>query len=248
MSLGYSVSTAVGRVAAGETDNIFRPRTPRQGTCGVILLHGSGNPQGFVDLTLQPSSVKLVAALASSGIPCIGGDFGYQAWGNDTVISRIDAAWTVLRGQFPQMRTDKVCLIGGSMGGWAVTRYCELYPTKVAACVGLIPLCDGVAFYQRNISNGPVTAQIAAAWGVAAGDPLPAAANNAANAASAASVPWLAGYSSVDQTVLPAWVTSYTAAVGGTAIVTDSTYGHSDQAIGGMPIDTVGQFLSAHGA
>lgn len=246
MSDGYAQVMATGRVAAGESDEVWTPRTPRTGRCGVVLVHGSGNPQEFVDPVGQPSSLKLAAALAGAGIPCVAGDFGGQTWGNDTVLARIDAARAVLQGKFPTMRTDKVCLLGISMGGWAVTRYCELYPSKVAACVGLIPLCDGVAFYNAN--TGAVATEIGNAWGVTAPAALPPRADNAANASLAASVPWLAGYSSVDTTVLPAWVTAYTAAVGGTAIITDSTYGHSDQAVGGMPISTVGQFLAAHGA
>lgn len=246
MSFGYSVSTAVGRVATGEWDSIWTPRTPRQGTCGVVLCHGSGNPRAFMDDIAQPSSVKLVAALAAAGIPCIGGDFGFQAWGNNTVVSRIDAAWAVLQTQFPTMRTDKICLIGGSMGGAAVAHYSQLFPSKVACVVGIIPLWDLVAFYTAN-SFGTQT-EIATAWGVAPGDPLPAEANVAARANLAAGIPTLAGYSSVDVIVLPSWVTTYTAAVGGTAIVTDSTYGHSDQAVGGMPISTVGEFLFANGA
>lgn len=245
MSFGYTVTTSVGRIAATETDEVWAPRSPRTGTCGVVLVHGSGNPEGFIDPINQPSSVKLAAALASAGIPCIAGDMGGQAWGNDTVISRIDAAWSVLQAQFPSLRTDKICLLGESMGGSAVVRYSQLHPTKVAAVVGLIPLTDLVAFYNANV--GGSQAQVGTAWGVVAPAALPASANIAANASLAASVPWLAGYSSVDTTVLPAWVTAYTAAVGGTAIVTDSTFGHSDQAIGGMPIPTVGQFLAANG-
>lgn len=243
---GYDLSSLVGRVATGELDEVWAPRSPRSGRCGVILCHGSGSPQGFIDPDIQPSSVRLVAALAGAGIPCIAGDFAGQAWGGPAVLSRIDAAWAVLKAKFPMMRTDKVCLIGGSMGGWAVTRYCETNPSKVAACVGLIPLCNGKAFYAAN--PGPVANEIADAWGTAHGASLPAVADNAGNAAKAKSVPWLAGYSSVDNIVLPGWVTAYTAAVGGTAIVTDSTYGHSDAAIGGMPISTVGQFLAANGA
>lgn len=246
MSFGYSVSTASGRVAPGEWDEIFTPRTPRKGTCGVVMCHGSGNPRAFIDPINQPSSVKLVAALAGAGIPCIGGDFGNQTWGNDTVVSRIDAAWSVLQSNFPDMRTDKICLIGGSMGGAAVAHYSQAYPNKVACVIGLIPLWDLTAFYTAN-TFGTQT-EIATAWGVSPGAPLPARADIAANANLAAGIPTLAGYSTVDTTVLPQWVTSYTAAVGGTAIVTDTTYGHSDAAVGGMPINTVGEFLVANGA
>lgn len=246
MSLGYAVDLAYQRVAAAETDSVFAPRTPRVGTVGVVLVHGSGNPHEFIDDLAQPSSVKLAAALAAAGIPCIAGDFGFQAWGNDTVLARIDAAWTVLKGLYPAMRTDKLALLGVSMGGAAVARYSQMHPERVACVVGLIPLFDLLAFYAAN--PGAVATEVGTAWGVTAPAALPAGASIAAGAHLAARVPLLAGYSTADVTVLPAWVTAYVAAVGGTAIVTDTTFGHSDQAVGGMPIATVGQFLAANGA
>lgn len=247
MGLGYSVSTAVGRVAAGEIDEIWTPTSPRRGRCGVVLCHGSGAWEEFIDLGAQPHSVVLAAAIATAGIPCVAGDFGGQAWGNDTAMSRITSAWGILQNQFG-CRNDKVCLLGASMGGATAARYTQLHPTQVACFVGLIPLLDLVAFYNNNV--GGSQSEIAAAWGVTAPAALPASANIAANVQMAATVPLLAGYSSVDQTVQPAWVQAYVNALGSDAsmMVTDSTYGHSDQAIGGMPIPTAVQFLIKYGA
>lgn len=243
---GYTITTAISRISSGEIDEIFAPRELRKGRCGVILLHGSGNPHGYVDLTNEPSSVKLACALADFGIPCISGDMGNQTWGNDTVISRITAAWGVLQSQFG-VRSDKVCLLGGSMGGAAVARYSQINPTKVAAVVGILPLWDLVAFYTA-LSAGASKTEIATAWGVTSPAALPSGASIAENASLAAGIPTLAGYSTVDSLVLPAWVTAYTTAVGGTAIITDTTYGHSDNAVAGMPIVKVINFLQAHGA
>lgn len=241
---GYSVSVGANRIASGEYDEIFTPREPRHG-CGVILVHGSGNPMGFTDTTAQPASTKLAAALTNHGIPCVAGDMGGQTWGNDTVISRITAAWGILKSQFP-IRTDKMCLLGVSMGGAAVARYSQLNPSKVAAVVGLLPLWDLVAFYTANI--GGTQAQVGTAWGVTAPAALPSGAAIAANASAAAGIPTLSGYSSVDTTVLPAWVTAYSTVVGGTTQIIDTVAGHSDAAIAGMPISTVLNFLLAHGA
>lgn len=247
MSMGYTVAQAQGRVAAGEMDELWIPNSPRKGRCGVVLCHGSGAPQEYVDLASQPSSVKLAAALARAGIPCVAGDFGGQAWANDTAMSRVTAAWGLLQSKFG-VRSDKVCLVGVSMGGATAVRYCQLNPSKVAAMVGLIPLVDLVSFYNANVSG--TQAQIAGAWGVTAPAALPASADIFRNALSGGSVPQLLGYSSVDQIVQPAWVQAYVSALGGwpTTIVTDSTYGHSDQAVGGMPIATAAQFLAANGA
>lgn len=241
----YTVSTAVGRVFAGETDEIWDPRTPRTGGCIAVLCHGSGNPKGFIDLVLQPSSVKLAAALASVGIPCIAGDFGNQAWGDDAVQSRIDASWALMKGRYPKSNQNKLALLGGSMGGAATARYAQEHPDRVACHVGLIPLWDLVAFYTLNTFG--TQAEIAGAWGVSPGAALPAAANVAANAKKQLGVPTLCGYSTVDTTVLPAWPVAYGANVGATMVITDTTQGHSDAAIGGMPIATVGNFLASHG-
>lgn len=245
MTLGYRVNIDVGRVRTGEQDEIFLPRSPRAGR-GVVLCHGSGNPHGFVDGINQPSSVKLAASLASIGIPCISGAFGGQAWGNDTVVSCIDSARTVLSQRVPSMKTDKVLLIGASMGGAAIAHYAQQHPDQVAGVIGLIPLWDLTSFYSANA--GAVQAEISGAWGVATGAPLPTRANTLSRASLAVGIPHLCGYSSVDNVVLPPWSTTYSDAVGGTKIITDSTYGHSDAAIGGMPIPTVIKFLFANGA
>lgn len=244
MTLGYEVTVQTGRVAAGETDEVWRPRTPWTG-CIAVFVHGSGNPMAGVDGVAQPATVKLLGQLAATGVPVIAGDFGLQAWGNDTVLARIDAAWALGKTLFPAARTDKLLLIGGSMGGAGSARYCQLHPGNVAAFLGLIPLLDLVSFYAAN--PGAVANEMAAAWGVATGAALPAAANIAATATKQNGVPTLIGYSSVDTTVLPAWVRAYAAKIGAPTIVTDSTYGHSDAAIAGMPIPTAAQFLAATG-
>lgn len=243
--LGYSVSTAVGRVAPGEQDSVWAPRSPRRGRCGLILCHGSGSPAGFIDVVAQQASVRLAAALATAGIPCVAGDFAGQSWANDTAMTRIDQATALLRSSF-NVDPGKVCLLGASMGGALVARYSQLHPDRVAAVVGLIPLWDLTAFYAA--ASGPVQAEIATAWGVTAPAALPVGANIAAGAPAAKGIPTLAGYSTADTTVLPAWVTSYSATVGAAARVIDTTAGHSDAAIAGMPAATVGAFLAAAGA
>lgn len=246
MVFGYSVTYTKDKVATGENEQVFAPRTPRTGTCGVVLLHGSGNPKAFVDSVAQKSSVKMAAALAGAGIPCIAGDFGNQSWGNETVVSRIDAAWAYLRTLYPTMRSDKICLVGGSMGAAGAIHYAQDFPAKVAAIVGLIPLTDVISFYNANI--GGAASQVASAWGVANGAALPAHADLIGRASLSAAVPTLLGYSTVDTTVLPAWVEAYAAAIGITPQVIDTQYGHSDTAIGLMPIPTIGTFLADHGA
>lgn len=240
---GYSVTRSIGRVTAGEQDSIWAPRTVHGNVCGTILVHGSDAPDEFMDNVAQPASVRLAAGLATAGIPCIAGVFGGNMWGNDTVMTAITDAWTVLKATFPTIRTDKLCLVGVSMGGAAVARYTQLHPTQVAAAVGIIPAYD-VRYEYEQVAG--TSAAIAAAWGFPNGNPLPAEADIAAGAAAAVGVPLLTGYSTVDAIVPPAPVLAYTAAVGGAAIITDTTAGHSDAAVAGMPLTTLARFLISH--
>lgn len=241
--LGYSRSAGYGRIASGENDQVWIPRTPRSGKCGVILLHGSGNPNGYMDPVGQPASQRLAAALCAAGIPCVSGEMGGQTWANNTAMSRIDAAWDLLRTNAP-IRSDKVALVGGSMGGALGARYSQLYPAKVAAFVGLIPLLDLVGLYNANTSG--VAAEIATAWGVTAPATLPPSADIAANVNLAAGIPAKFWYSGNDTIVLPAWVTNYATALGAEAIDV-GTNGHSDATIGQVPVPDVGKFLVANG-
>lgn len=244
MSGGYTAVTSLDLVTTGQLGTIWRPRSPRKGRCGLILLPGSGNPQGYIDSVGQKASMRLAAALAGVGIPTITSDFYYNSWGNDNAMGAITAAWTVLKAQFPDMNTDKVCLLGGSMGGGAVARYSILHPENVAAVVGIIPAFD----YRYEFENiAGIDAPFRAAWGMGGGDPFPTAADNAANYTAAVGVPLLAGYAS-DDTIVPSGpVIAYTESVGGTAINLGAL-GHTDAAIGAMPLDTVAQFLAANGA
>lgn len=245
MSFGYSVTAETGRVRAGEVDYLWAPRTPRTGTCGVVLCHGATSPAQYMNLLTQSNSVKLAAALASAGIPCIAGEFSGDSWGNDAAMTDVTNAWGVLQAAYPDMRTDKVALLGASMGAAVIARWSQLNPTQTAAVVGIIPLWDLVAFYQGDV--GGLQSSVAAAWGVTAPAALPAGADIAANASLAAGIPHLAGYSTTDALIDPDWVTAYTAAVGGTAQVTNPNSGHTNASIGGLPIATIGRFLAANG-
>lgn len=245
---GYSAVSATGRVTVGETDTIWTPRSPRAGTCGVILVHGSGAPKQFTDVVQQPSSVTLAATIAGTGIPCIAAEFGGDAWANNTCMTGIDAAWTTLKAAFPLMRTDKVCLVGVSMGGGAVARWSQLHPTSTAAAVGIIPAFN-LKYEYDNIPG--VVAAIEAAWGFTGSGNYPAAADTLANASAASGVPIKAFYSSNDTTVPSAGITQYINAVGASPasdMVDVGALGHTDAAVGAVNTTTLIRFLADNGA
>lgn len=243
---GYTADNAVGRVVAAEYDTIWRPRTPRVGTCGLVLLHGQSNPRAYMD-SAQIASVRLAAALASSGIPCIAAEMHGNSWATDQSMTDITTAWGVLKAAYPAMRTDKVCLLGASMGAALGTRYTQLNPSSVAATVGIIPAYDPKAIY---INNNVGDAAMEAAWGFSGLGAFPDALDLGPKANLATSVPILTGYASNDSVVPAASVTAYHTAAGGDPanIVNVGALDHTDAAIAAMPIATIARFLVAHGA
>lgn len=243
---GYTADSQLGRIAAAEVDTVWKPRTPRRGTCGVVLLHGQSNPAQFMD-SVQLASVRLAAALASSGIPCIAGTMHGNSWATDQAMTDITNAWNVLKASYSEMRTDKVCLVGVSMGAALSTRYSQLNSGSVAATVGIIPAYDPKAIY---INNNVGDAAMEAAWGFSGLANFPTALDLGTKANFATSVPILTGYASNDSVVPAVSVTAYHSAVGGLPenIVNVGALDHTDAAIGAMPISTIARFLVANGA
>lgn len=246
---GYSTSLTTNRVRTGEYEVVWSPRTMRAGRCGVILLHQQGQPltvPSFMYPTLSKAG-DLAAALTRAGIPAISAHMGGDSWANATAMTAIDAAWTVLKADHPTMRTDKVCLLGISMGGALAARYTQLHPEKVAAVVGIIPAYDPKAAY---LASDNTDAEQQAAWGFSGIENYPSALDLAANAAAAHGVPILSAYASDDVLITPASVTAYHSAVGGQPanLVNVGPLGHTNAAIGAVPAATVARFLVANGA
>lgn len=238
---GYAVKTID---LNGHAVSFWSPRTYRGGY-GVMLCHGAGAPFEFMGLANQPASVKIAAAVASAGIPCMAGPFGNDAWGNDTAMGEMDEAVAEFPNHIPGLNTSRILVLGVSMGAGGAARYSILNPTIVAGVIGIIPAFNFV--YEWD--NVPaVRASLGAAWGVTYPTPLPADADNLANAAAAVDIPLLAAYSTADTTVPAAGVEAYADAVGGTKQIISTTLNHSDAAVAAMPINEIIQFLVANGA
>ena len=243
--MGYSADTQLGRVFAGETDTIFRPRTPRKNTFGCVLLHGSSAPQQYIDPTQRTSTI-IASTLSSLGIPCISGEFGGQTFGAPVIESRIDSARNVLSLEYPNMNTSKIALLGISMGGCNASFYAINHASEVAAMIGIIPLLDLKAFYTY-FPGTPLANDISDAWGIAHGAALPPQADNKNLAPAAANVPLLVGYASDDPLVHPEWVTGYTSQIPGATVMNLGPHGHTDASVAQMPISTISKFLIANG-
>lgn len=250
----YAVKTGTGNIFAAETDTLFIPAEPRTGKAGVILLHGASTPEQYTSAS-WPTAAELGMRLARAGIPCIAGAMGGDTWGNDTAMSRVDAAHAYLAAQTGASST-RACLVGTSMGNSLGFRWAGLNPTKAAAVVGMIPLSSLVNSYTNDV--GGLRASIGTAWGVAWPTELPASANLLTHAATmaAAGIPSRLYYSGVDTLVPPADVTALGDAADSDVVqdVDAAFYGHTWRTLGEVRDLGAGaysglvQFLLSNGA
>lgn len=242
---GYSYRSTLGLVDPGEITTVWTPNIPRRGRAGVVLLHGSGSPTEFVDIVTQPASVLLANSLANAGIPCIASEFGGDKWGNNTVMTGILTARTILDVLFDV--GSRIIVLGVSAGAPAAARFSQLNPTLTAAVVGIIPAYD-IKYEYQNIPG--TVAAIEAAWGFVGIGAFPAAADIAANYIPAIGVPLRTGYSSDDPIVPPAPVISYYNSVAGTPsnLINLGAFGHSNTAVGQFSIPNLINFLYRNGA
>lgn len=226
---------------------IWHPRTPRVGTYGLILFPGQGVPTCYMDAATQWGSVNLAGALARCGIPIITSAFDGNSWATDTIMNTsIPAARTRLAVDYPQMRTDKICLGGLSMGATQATRYTQLHPNQVAATFGMIPGYDPKAIY---IANNVGDAAMETAWGFSGLENFPDALDLGPKGALASTVPIWTGYAASDTSIPEASVTTYHTLAGGLPENIVSVPGtHDNTAIANMPINTIARFLVTHGA
>lgn len=241
---GYTAHSATIGAITGQT-TIWSPRTPRVGTCGLILFPGQSSPKMYADGGTQYASAAMAAELADAGIPTITCEFYGNSWAKNQVIdTAIPALRAELATRFPLMRTDKVCVYGTSMGGSVVARYTQLHPDQVAAAVGIIPAYDPKAIY---INNDAGDLAMEAAWAFTGLENFPDALDVGPKAALASSVPLLSAYSSDDALVPAATVTAYHALAGGLPenLINLGAVQHT---IGAVSPTTVARFLVAHGA
>lgn len=223
---------------------IYRPRSPRPGKRLVALLHGAGSDRhawsnGVTGDGGAVGQSSIPAQLARDGITCFAADVGGQfTWGIDSVVQSggaIDAAATAAAAALPySVATDKLGLVGVSMGSVNALRYMATQPAKVAFGVVILPLVSMGDFYGNN--KGGFQASVAGAWGVTAPAALPTRADPSGTAnvtAIASSGPLRGYYSTADTLMTPALEPNFAAAVlaaGGdcTFTVCDTVHGHSD--------------------
>lgn len=169
----------VGAIAAGEGDVIIKSRLHKPGmrvTPVVYCHHATGTAR-----TMNPSAASIETdfalrsiadMMAEAGHPVIASDqVSANSWGANPVSARIDGAITRIGSELG-CRTDKVLLIGDSMGTISSLNWARANPSKVAAIAILLPVPDLQWIHDNAPSPLPINLQDAyggaALWQAAA--------------------------------------------------------------------------------
>jgi len=104
-----------------------------------------------MDGASQKGVTKNISALAHAGLYGLAGDFGGpHTYGNDTGLAAMEGAVSYAQGT-GLCKTDKVILLGASMGAMECFRYALAHPTLVAGIICWIPAIDIEDFRTRNV-------------------------------------------------------------------------------------------------
>lgn len=97
----------------------------------------------------QATSWDMVA-IAMTGRVVLGTVMGGNAtFGNDSMLTAVQNCWNWAISKY-NVRTDKIDLFGGSMGGLGTLVYMNKHPTTVNAACIQIPLVDQIDFHDQN--------------------------------------------------------------------------------------------------
>lgn len=197
----------------------------------VVFLHGVG--QSALDATWYAHrAMRLFKAINDADLPqlIIDGD-DESGWGNDASVTRLAAAWTWAKANLP-VKTDKLCLVGSSMGATWGLNYAKANPTQVAGFAGIIPCLD----LQYIVDNNPssLAAGVTTAYGTI-NDAVYAAHSPVRFGSSVTAVPQKLWYSDTD-TVTPNASTNTYATASGAALASLGSIGHS---LGSAPLGSV---------
>jgi pimeloyl-ACP methyl ester carboxylesterase len=212
--MGIVTTYGVGQYASGyasEAHTAVWDRAYKSGGRGMIFGHlATGNSQYLVG---QAGMLPIDAALASFG-PIMAGDFGGDQWGNSEAQTLVGDAWAWLKSQYGA-KTDRVVLIGLSMGALNVLNWARANPTLVKAIVLFYPVVNLQAMYNgTGGASNEFESSINTAYG---GVPNYSTYDPASNASSYTGVPIRMYYSTADTTVGTANQTAFESAVGGSA-------------------------------
>lgn len=242
-------SRAVGEYFSSEISNLWwsrlDPLTPNAKT-GVILAHGA---LATADYFLTDSDARQLAdRITMRQIPGVATDLGGQlTWGNDTLVSRMNDTLTFFNSNLGA-RTDRVVVVGLSMGGtsvlnwirnWSANDYANL--SKVAAIALFVPAVDVNDIYVNDRMG--LAASIDNAYSGSGGWVANQATADPANFASGySSVPIRIWYSGDDPIIIPSIVEAWGANAGATL----TNIGNVGHTINGVDFEDVASWIQQY--
>lgn len=244
-----SVSAGVARAVAGQFDWIWTPKYGADGQRLVVLLHGQlQTGQEWWAPSTSPAQTRIARALRR--FPMVSVYTSGASWGNATARGNLETvrAWASSIG----CATDKLIIVGASMGGFLGLQYARYFPSRVAALLLIMPAVDIEGVRDANLANAQ--ANINTAYGKSVGstsstEPLDAAdiPLNQANAdlVKSSGAPIRLYYSSADTISLPAHVETLRNRLGMKAHLVSTSLDHSDALFDAVPkddmIDVIGR-------
>lgn len=199
--------TTYGRdtVTANEFFAISTPKiAPPTPLPPVIFCHGAGSDATAI-ISLTDSVERIARDVTNAGYTMLACDLGGTGtWGNDTVISRINDAYTYAQ-TLPGIRTGRVLLLGTSMGGLSSLVWTAGHMGQVHGLAAIIPVIDVNDIHANN--RGGFTSAINAAYSGGWSQATYGAAHNPLTIATAgtyAALPMQIHYGTTDAICLPA--------------------------------------------
>jgi len=234
-------------LAAGEGGLLIRPRhQPTIPLMGVMFVHGAGSGATYC-LDPYGRQCLLTKAIADAGFTCFSGDIGGPAtWGDSTAMSRMNDAYNFLQCQ-PGVKSGKIALIFGSMGGLTSLNWAAAHPTLVGAVAGVIPVINlnDIVTYNRGGYGGVASAAYAGGYTEAAYGST----NNPRTMAIAGkywAMPMLFFYGTTDSLCIPSETQAFAASVGPSITLVPLATGHEEASYSACDHPRVVAFLLAN--
>jgi pimeloyl-ACP methyl ester carboxylesterase len=218
---------AIGEYAALETSIVLAEHQAwTDGGTPLVFCHGSGDIASTVyDDDVQRSLVRQMGNMFVVGV----GDLGYQTWGNDTAITRVEEMRTYLDTDWNS--DGPIVLVGISMGALSALAYTLANPDRVQAVAIIIPALDINDLVVNNRGGG--AAEINAAYGGAYNNGTDGPDHNPVVFAAdlPEDLPIFLFTSSDDPLAVPATADAFMAARPQTTRLNIGALGHSDAAV-----------------
>lgn len=203
-------SYGLSRYQAAETDMLLNEQRAHVSGRGCLLFGGRG--QDTERVLADADAVRLALAITDAGVPTFHAAYGnVVGWGNDAMLTRAGTARTYQQTA-QGVATDKVVLVGISMGTVAALRYAKANPTLVSGIALILPLPDIQYVYDNNLLG--FQAEVGTAYGARPSD----AQTPARNASSYTTQSVKGWYSTDDPIATPTQWTAFATAAGAASV------------------------------